>query len=120
MTGQAARQRNTDREPAREILEGEKQGQGAGHKHRQKTGSTGKGKQKPGEKKKKKSQQHGREKDPGDSSGHRRGATGPRGPGTHRSSRSQHCRETLPLQMLLSPALLPSSSVTLVAWLSST
>ena len=49
-----------------------------------------------------------------------RGATGPQGPGTHRSSHSRHCREALPLQMLLSPPLLPSSSASPVTWLSST
>jgi len=48
-----------------------------------------------------------------------RGATGPQGPGTHRSSCSQCCQETLPLQMLLSPPLLPSSSLSPVTWLSS-
>jgi len=49
--------------------------------------------------------------------GCRRGATGP---GTHGNSCSQHCRETLPLQMLLFPSLLPSSSLSPVTWLSST
>ena len=52
-TGQPAGQRNRDREPAREILKGEKEGEGAEHTHRQKTGGTGKGKQKEKEKKKK-------------------------------------------------------------------
>ena len=52
--------------------------------------------------------------------GHRGGATGPRGPRTHHSSRSRRCQKNLSVQTLLSPALLPSSSVTPVAWLSCT
>jgi len=47
------KQSNRDREPAKEILEGEKEGEVAGHKHRQKTGGTGKGKEKEKEKKNK-------------------------------------------------------------------
>jgi len=70
--------------------------------------------------KKKKSQHCRKERGPWGGSGCRRGVTGPRGPGTHRSSHSQRCQETLPFQIILSPSLLPSSSVSPVTWLSST
>jgi len=77
-----------------------------------------------GSKKKKKkvtaSQHCRKERGPWGDLGCRRGATGPQGPGTHCSSHSRRCQETLLLQMLLSPSLLPSSSVSPVTCLSST
>jgi len=79
-TGQPAGQRNRDREPAREILKGEKEGEGAEHKHRQKTGGTGKGKQKEKERKKKIHSSVGERRIQGTARDAEEGRQGPEGP----------------------------------------